>query len=247
MNTFLYILISVFIVSLLSLSGIIFLVGRQGVFNRLLPALVAFASGTLLGGAFLHLIPEGVESLQSNSAYVYVLSGIISFFVLEKFFYWRHCHDEECEVHVKPYAWLNLLGDSAHNFLDGLIIAATYLIDFNLGVATTLIIISHEIPQEIGDFAVLVAGGLSAKKALYFNFFTALTSVFGAMIGYYLGLSNLDFTSSIALFAAGGFIYIAGADLIPELHKNIAPRDSFIQFFALIGGTLLMWALKIFY
>jgi len=245
MSDFSYILASVLIVSAVSLSGIFLLLIRREVFKKILPTLVALASGTLLGGAFLHLLPEGLEGMKSDSGFILVLAGILLFFALEKFFHWHHCHQEACDVHVKPFAWLNLLGDGIHNFLDGLIIAVTYMVDINLGMTATLAIIFHEIPQELGDFAVLVAGGLSVKKALYFNFFTALTAVIGALVGYQLGQSVVGISYLLTLFAGGGFIYIAAVDLIPELHKEITPRESLLQFFALLGGVLLMWGLKL--
>lgn len=244
MSTFFYILASVVVVSLISLSGIVLLQVRREAFQKLLPTLVALASGTLLGGAFLHLMPEGLEDAGGGDALLYVLAGLLLFFVLEKFFYWRHCHDEVCDLHVKPFAWLNLFGDAAHNFLDGLIIASAYLLDFNLGIAATLAIIFHEIPQEIGDFGVLVTGGIPVNRALYFNFLTALTSVVGALAGYYLGQNVVGVSNILTLFAAGGFIYIASADLIPELHREVAPRESALQFVALLGGAAIMWALK---
>jgi len=209
--------------------------------------LVGFSSGTLLGGAFIHLLPESIE-INAATAFYYVIIGIISFFVLEKFLYWRHCHEEECPVHT--FVYLNLLGDGVHNFIDGMIIAATYVISFasgnyQLGLATTLAVIFHEIPQEIGDFGVLVYGGLSRKKALTYNFISALTAIAGAIITYFLAYlqNSMEF---LVPFAAGGFIYIAATDLMPELHKKSHGGESLIQFLTIVSGILLMTYLKLF-
>ncbi|MEM3673337.1 MAG: ZIP family metal transporter [Candidatus Bathyarchaeia archaeon] len=176
-----------------------------------------------------------------------MLFSVSSFFTLEKFFYWRHYHEEECPVHT--FVYLNLIGDGLHNFIDGMIIASTYMIAFEsgnytIGFATTLAVISHEIPQEIGDFAVLIYGGLSKKKALTYNFLSAITGVVGAVTTYYL-----TYLQSIGVilvpFAAGGFIYIAATDLMPELHKRVHAGESLVQFLTIVMGIGLMAQLKI--
>jgi zinc and cadmium transporter len=245
MNDLIVILVSVTTVSLISLTGIVFVGLKEGLFKRVLMVLVGFSSGTLLGSAFLDLLPESITELGSEAFY-YVLIGIVVFFALEKFLYWRHCHEEECPVHM--FVYLNLVGDGIHNFIDGMIIAATYIISFasgsyQLGFATTLAVIFHEIPQEIGDFGVLIYGGLSKKKALSYNFISAVTAVLGAVITYFLTqMQNIEVL--LVPFAAGGFIYIAATDLMPELHKRVHASTSIIQLSTILLGIGLMACLK---
>jgi len=235
------ILASVTIVSLLSFIGILFIGLKEAFLKRILTALVGFASGSLIGGAFIHLLPEASER-NGQATFYYVIFGIILFFIMEKFLYWRHCHEEECPVHT--FAYLNLIGDGIHNFIDGMIIAASFSLSHDLGVATTLAVIFHEIPQEIGDFGVLIYGGLTKRKALTYNFVSALTAIAGAFITY-----NLTYIQGIEQFlvplAAGGFIYIAATDLMPELHKRRQANESIIQLAAILTGIGLMSALKI--
>jgi zinc and cadmium transporter len=168
--------------------------------------------------------------------------GIVSFFALEKFLYWRHCHEKECPTHT--FVYLNLVGDGIHNFIDGMVIAATFMIGFELGFATTLAVIFHEVPQEIGDFGVLVYGGLSRKKALIYNFISAVTAILGALATYFLAyLRSIE--ALLVPFAAGGFIYIAATDLMPELHKKSHAGESIVQLFMILLGIGLMTFLKI--
>jgi len=241
MNELVAILASVTTVSLIAFVGIIFIGAKESWLKHVLMALVGFSSGTLLGGAFLHLLPEAYEANGANTFY-YVILGIVVFFALEKFFYWRHCHEEKCPVHM--FVYLNLIGDGVHNFIDGALIAATFLFRFDLGLTTTLAVIFHEIPQEIGDFGVLVYGGLSKRKALTYNFISALTAILGAITTYFLVyLQNI--TALLVPFAAGGFIYIAATDLMPELHKKFRAFESVIQLIVILLGIGLMAYLKI--
>jgi len=246
MNDLIAILASVTTVSLIAFIGIIFIGFKENKLKQILTILVGFASGTLLGGAFLHLLPESVE-MNETSTFYYVILGIVSFFALEKFLYWRHCHEEECPVHM--FVYLNLIGDSVHNFIDGMIIAAAYIISFasgsyHLGFATTLAVIFHEIPQEIGDFGVLIYGGFSKKKALTYNFVSALTAILGAISTYFV--SSLQSIEPLIIpFAAGGFIYIAATDLMPELHKKSQAKISLLQLTAILLGIGLMAYIKI--
>jgi|SRR3989338_785235 len=238
----LWILLSVIIVSLMSLVGILFISLKEKTFEKILMILISLASGAMLGGAFLHLMPEAVESGISG-VWIYLLLGILIFFILEKFVHWRHCHLGKCKVH--SFAYINLVGDSIHNFIDGLVIAASYLVSFEVGIATTVAVFFHEIPQEIGDFGVLLYGGFTKAKALFYNFLTALTAVAGALIGYFLRDSfNIQY---LIPFAAGGFIYIAGSDLIPELKKTTEPSKSAVEFSFLVLGIVIMLLLKIFF
>jgi len=240
MFTLALILLSTFIVSLISLIGILFLSLKEKLFSKILLLLVSFASGTLLGGAFLHLIPESLATFNEN-VFVAILLGIVVFFLLEKFL-WRHCHERECPVH--PFAYLNLFGDGIHNFIDGLIIAASFITSIPLGVTTTLAVVSHEIPQEIGDFGILVHGGFSKTKALSYNFLSALIAVAAAVFTYFF-FSYLPDMGYLLAFAAGGFIYIAASDLIPELHKETKTFVSVVQFVLLVAGISLMWSLRL--
>ncbi|MBC7130334.1 ZIP family metal transporter [Candidatus Bathyarchaeota archaeon] len=243
MHELIIILASVIVVSLVALVGILFAGLNEKMLQKATTILVGFASGSLLGGAFLHLIPEAASTQAEGSLmpFYYVLVGVIVFFVLEKFLYWRHCHEKSCPTHT--FVYMNLIGDGIHNFIDGMIIAATFLVSFDLGFATTLAVMFHEIPQEIGDFGVLVYGGLSWNKALALNFASAVTAIIGALLTYFLTyLQSIE--AFLVPFAAGGFIYIAATDLLPELHKKSYPRESIIQFIALMLGVLLMAYLK---
>jgi zinc and cadmium transporter len=239
MSTLILILASTLLVSAISIIGILFLILGKKFLDKILLMLVSFASGSLLGGAFLHLIPEALSSYD-ESVFIVILVGILVFFVLEKSL-WQHCHKKECPVH--PFAYLNLFGDGLHNFIDGVIIAASFLVSIPLGTAATMAVISHEVPQEIGDFGILVYGGLSRNKALFYNFLTAITAVVGATLTYVFSafIPNMAY---LLAFAAGSFIYIATTDLIPELRKERNPTVSFAQFILLLGGIMFMWVLK---
>lgn len=240
MSELVAILASVLTVSLIALIGIVFIGLKENALKRVLMALIGFASGSLIGGAFLNLLPEAMAEIGEATCY-YVVLGIVIFFVLEKFLYWRHCHETECPVHM--FAYLNLIGDGIHNFIDGMIISATYLASVELGFTTTLMVVFHEIPQEIGDFGVLIYGGFSKRKALAYNFVSALAAVLGAIVTYFLA-GAVDFAPLLVPFAAGGFIYIAATDLIPELHKKNTAGASVIQFFSLLLGIGLIAYLK---
>jgi zinc and cadmium transporter len=236
MYDLLNILASVTAVSLVSLVGIVFIGLKENLLKRILMVLIGFSSGTLLGATFLHLLPGASERL-GPSMFYYVILGIVSFFALEKFLYWRHCHEGECPVHM--FVYLNLIGDAIHNFVDGMIIAATFGSSLRKGLATTLAVISHEIPQEIGDFGVQIYGGLTRRKALVYNFLSALAAVLGALVAYFLS-SLSDFGALLVPFAAGGFIYIAATDLMPELHKKSRADESIVQLISILLGIVLM-------
>ncbi|MGC8998974.1 MAG: ZIP family metal transporter [Candidatus Bathyarchaeia archaeon] len=242
MNDLIAILVSVTAVSFIAFIGILFIGLKEDKLKRLTTILVGFASGTLLGGAFLHLLPESLTPENDQMTVLwYVIVGIVSFFALEKFLYWRHCHEKGCPTHT--FVYLNLVGDGIHNFIDGMVIAATFMIGFELGFATTLAVIFHEVPQEIGDFGVLVYGGLSRKKALIYNFISAVTAILGAVATYFLAyLRSIE--TLLVPFAAGGFIYIAATDLMPELHKKSHATESVVQLFLILLGIGLMAFLK---
>lgn len=200
--------------------------------------LIGFSAGGLIGGAFLHLLPEALEEASSRIIFPYLILGFIFFFVLEKYLHWRHCHKGICDIHA--FTYLSLIGDGIHNFTDGLVIGTSFIISLHFGIITTLVIIFHEIPQEIGDFGVLVYGGFSKFKALYCNFIIALTCVLGTIVGYFTSANITNFSVFLLPFTAGGFIYIAACDLIPELHKQPDLKNSAQAMLAFICGVLFI-------
>lgn len=241
-----YTLISVIIVSLISLVGVLIIVLSQNYIKKFLLFMVSFAAGGLLGGAFLHLLPELVaEGHFGVMTSLYILLGILIFFVLEKIIHWRHCHLTATKSHTHALGYMNLVGDAFHNFTDGMLIAGSYMLSMPIGVATTIAVVMHEIPQEMGDFGVLLHSGMSVKKALLFNFLSALTAVLGAMIILWLGVSNEKLVQIIIPITIGGFIYIASADLIPELHKDVKIKNSIIQLISFVVGIGIMFLLTL--
>lgn len=242
MQELLQIIIAIILVSLISLLGIVFLLTKRKL-SGILTFIVAFAAGTMLSTSFFHLIPESYEMI--NTLWP-VLAGIILFFIIESIIHWHHSHElkcKECENHINPMAYLNLIGDGIHNFLDGLILAASFLVDFKTGIIVTASIVIHEIPQEIGDFAILLHSGLSKTKALLLNFASAIVAILGGIVGYFF-FTNLSSTIPYIIgIAAGGFIYIAGVDIFPELHQEKNRIKRIIQTIALIVGILIMWIL----
>ena len=232
-----------FLVSLLSFVGILTLMLKNVTLKKILLIMVAFSAGALMGGAFLHLIPEALEQSSYNAVFISVLAGFTAFFVIERFLYWHHCHKNgKCQVHM--FTYMNLIGDGIHNFIDGLIIAASFLTNIGFGIITTIAIIAHEIPQEFGDFGVLVYGGLKKAKALFFNFMFALTAVLGAVAGYFFSTIMESFSTMLIPFAAGGFVYIAASDLVPELHKEPEIKKSALSFAFFLIGIAFMLAIK---
>ncbi|MBS3176071.1 ZIP family metal transporter [Candidatus Woesearchaeota archaeon] len=237
----LYTLVSVLIVSAISLIGIsAFLVSALRL-EKVLHFIVSFSAGALLGDALLHLIPEVADDGMTTQTSLAILFGIIVFFVLEKFLHWHHCHlhEKECKHGgVKPYVYLNLIADGMHNFIDGLVIGASYIVSIPVGVATTTAVVFHEIPQEIGDFAILIKGGFSKSKALLYNFFSAATAILGGLLAFLLATPK--FVDLILPLTAGGFIYVALADLIPELHKEPTLGRSVHHLLGLLLGIMVM-------
>src|SRR3989339_998608 len=237
-----WIISSTLIISFLSLVGVFTLAIKEDLLQRMLLLLVGFSAGALAGGAFLHLLPESLEQLKPGETFIYALIGFTLFFLLERLFHWRHCHEGKCDVHA--FTYLNLYGDGLHNFIDGLVIAGSFVISIPLGIATSLAVALHEIPQEIGDFAVLIYGGFSKYKALAYNLLSALTAVLGGIIGYYLSSAIAGFAPALLPLTAGGFIYIAASDLIPELHKETNLLKANLAFVLFILGIIFMWGIK---
>lgn len=237
------IIVSSLLISLIAFVGVVSLAVKDEVLDRILLCLVGFAAGALIGGAFLHLLPETVEKSTSMNVFLALSLGFFLFFLLEKLL-WRHCHKGKCEVH--PFAYINLIGDGVHNFIDGLVMAASFLSGVELGIVTSLAVAFHEVPQEIGDFGVLVYGGLEKSRALILNFLTALTVIIGGFVGYFLSSHIGESMIFILPFTAGGFIYIAASDLIPELHREVNPKRSLASFAVFFLGFVFMLLVKLY-
>ncbi len=205
--------------------------------------LVNLATGALIGAAFFHLIPESWEA--SPLSPYFLILGILLFFVLEKFLYWRHCHSgEECQVHVEAFSYLNLIGDGVHNFIDGAVIAGAFIANPALGWTTTLAVVLHEVPQELGDFAILIHGGFTTGKALFFNFLSQMTCILGGVLTYFVGTALHNLEPYLLSFAAGGFLYIALVDLLPEMRHSTGLKSALVEVTLLLAGIFLMWGLK---
>ena len=203
--------------------------------------LVSMAVGGLFGDAIIHLIPEAFEQLPGKLiAPLLLLGGILLFFIVEKVIRWRHCHVPTSEQHVHPVVALNLIGDGVHNLIDGMLIAASYIVSVPIGITTTIAVVLHEIPQEIGDFGVLIHGGLSVKKAILFNFLSAVAAVIGGLLFLVIGPHIENLSLYMLPVTAGGFIYIAAADLIPELHTECGVSISIRQVAFIALGIGLM-------
>lgn len=246
METLLWSLGATFLASLMSLVGIFSFFIKDKILHNTLLYLVALSAGALIGGAFFHLLPEAVEASEGMTPFTFVIIGIISFFILEKILHWRHCHEEgNCKVH--PFTYMNLVGDGMHNFLDGMIIFSAFSVSVQLGIVTTLAVIIHELPQEIGDFGVLVYGGFSKIKALLWNFISATVAILGVFVAYFAHSAFEGFSFFLIPFAAGGFIYIAMSDLIPELHKEPKVSKSMAHFMSFSLGLVFMYLIKIIF
>jgi zinc and cadmium transporter len=240
--------VSVVVVSVISFAGALTLAVNRNFLNRILKMLVAFAAGALLGGALIHIIPEALASFSNSlTASLLILSGMVFFYMLEIFVRWHHCHLPAEEHSYKPVVPMVLIGDGAHNLIDGMLIAASYGVNINIGIAATIAVILHEIPQEIGDFGILVSGGLKVKKALLLNFLSAVMAIIGAGIVLFIGLYSEIFNLVVLSVAGGGFLYIASADLIPELHSRKCQdkRASAANLAGILAGIAVMAALAL--
>lgn len=238
-----YWIIAVLVVSLISVIGIIVIGYPMAKLKKVLVCFMAFSVGILLGDAFLHLLPEVTEengfSLIISCG---IMGGIFLWFIIEKIL---TTHRSKENQEVQTFAWMNLVGDMVHNSIDGIIIGTAFMIDIHAGIATTLAVILHEIPQEIGDFCVLVHGGFSKKKALLYNFFTALTAFIGLWVVFLLNTYVEGISEILVPLSAGLFIYIAASDMIPELHKESNLKHSFHQIFFLLIGFAVMYGLTL--
>ncbi|TRO53567.1 ZIP family metal transporter [Candidatus Bathyarchaeota archaeon] len=238
-------LLSVLLVSLISLIGVVLILFRGELSKHQLMSLVGFSAGGMLGGAFLHLIPEAYLGQDGELVSLFLLVGIFSSYIVEMLLEWRHCHVPTCDEHPHSFAYVNLIGDGVHNFIDGLIIGGSYLVSFGLGLSTTMAVVLHEIPQEIGDFGVLLYAGMKPRRALLFNLASALTSVLGALLVLLMGARVQGLTGFLVPFAAGNFVYIAGSDLVPELKDQKDLGRSLVQLFLMMLGVGFMYLLRV--
>jgi zinc and cadmium transporter len=239
MYTILWILLATLLDTALAFSGILAILWNRKRVHSIVFFLVALSAGTLLGGAFFHLIPESIEAMSPIVLSSILMLGFVVFYVAERFLFWHHCHEGECKVH--PFTHLILWGDAVHNFIDGIVIAGSFIVSVPFGIVTSILIFSHEIPQELGDFGVLIHGGMKVKRALILNALSQATCVIGGVLGYFFA-QYTAFSIYLLPFAAGGFIYIAASDLIPELHKEpnkLKSMGSLLMFLIGLGFVLL--------
>ena len=240
MSELLQVILATLVISSGSLAGVATLSLNQKFLSKILMSLVSLSAGTMLGAAFLHLLPESLETLGDLLPFQLTLASFIVFFLLERFLHWRHCHDKE-HLTKHTVGTLNLIGDAIHNFLDGVLIAASFAAGPGLGIIATLAIALHEIPQEIGDFAVLIHSGFSRKRALVFNILVSFTCIAGGILGYIASRTVTTFANYLVPVAAGGFIYIAAADLIPDLkHENSSKRIAAVIMTFLLGVLIMV-------
>ena len=242
----LYAIASVLVVSFLSLIGLATLTISEQKLREVVFLMVGLATGSLFGDAFIHLVPQSFrQSAKPVQTSLLILAGLLIFFVLEKFLLWRHEHTLEFGHHIEPVGYMNLFADAVHNFIDGMIIGASYLVSVPIGIATTLAVIAHEIPHELGNFFVLLYAGFSRSRALLFNFLSGCAAILGTVLALVIGSSTESFSAAVLSVAAGGFIYIAGSDLVPELHKERSFPKSVAQLIAIGAGIGLMLCLTL--
>ena len=246
MTTLLWIIAGGIVMSAIALVGSLTLLLKEETLHKIVLPLVAFSAGCLLGGAFLHMLPESIHETESFLApYLWVLAGFLTFYALEQFLHWHHCHRDSSECQKKPLGYLILIGDGLHNFIGGLSVAAAFVMDIRLGIAAWLAAAAHEVPQEFGDFAVLLHGGWSKAKALILNVISASTFLVGGIVAFAVS-SRLE-TWYLVPYAAGNFIYIGASDLVPEVNKQRDLKGSLVHFLAFSAGMVLMYALKLFF
>ena len=243
-------LTGVILVSLISLIGIVLFALNEKLVRRMLLPLIGFSTGALLGDVFIHMLPEMAEEENFRNRLLLILVGILLSFIIEKVIHWRHCHCsglplQDDRHHVHPMGVMNLVGDGIHNFIDGALIAGSFLVSTPIGIATTIAVILHEIPQEIGDFAILLYSGFTRRKALFFNLLSGCVAIVGTIL-VLLTAKTLPLAGAWLLpIAAGNFLYIAGSDLIPELHKDARISRALLQLLTILAGIGVMFALTV--
>lgn len=255
MSTTITIITATSVVCLFSLVGIYALSLKEKTLHNILLVLIAFSAGSILGAAYFDLLPAALELVDESIVFTQITLGFVLFFFLERFIYWYHGHGHETDIPTeigdrkvtKSFAYLNLIGDGIHNFVDGMIIAISFLIGFPVGLATTIAVTFHELPQEIGDYGILVYAGFKRGRALLLNFVVALAVVLGGIFAIFF-IETVEALSGFLLaFSAGGFIYLAASELIPELHGEKKFKRSVIQFILFILGIVLVWSLGIIF
>jgi len=240
---FLELFLSLFIISLTSFVGLFAFGAKHETLHKHIDILVGFAAGALLGDAFIHLLPElGVAGITVQIS-LSILIGIIVFFALEKIVHWHHCHRIEHKEVCEDLPYMSLAGDILHNIIDGVIVAGAFLANPVVGFSTALAVFLHELPHEGGNYSILIKGGFSRKKALFLNFFAALASFIGAVVTLILSSMISGVLPFIIAFSMGSFLYIAGTDLLPELHKKFAPKQAVLEFIFIVLGVVIMAAL----
>ena len=238
MSTLAWIVVSGLAMSAVALVGAVTIFMPRAALERLLLPLVALAAGSLLGGAFFHLLPEAVTAMGNTiDVYVWLMAGFVTFFVLEQFLHWHHCHQVDHDAH-RPLGYLILLADGLHNLIGGLAVAGAFIVDIRVGIVTWFVAAAHEVPQELGDFGVLVHSGWSRRAALTWNFASALTFLLGGLLAYAIS-GTIDVTPLLP-FAAGSFIYIAAADLLPEVAGQTTTRGKIEPSAAFLAGLILL-------
>ncbi len=245
METWAWAIASVTLVSLVSLVGVVTLTSKRE--DQVLLVSVGLAVGAMFGDVFLHLLPESFETIGPMTG-IWVLVGLVTFFVLEKFLHWHHEHGHEGHDHppaIHPLGFLNLAADGLHNLLDGVLVAAAYLSSIEAGIATTIAVILHEIPQEMGDFGVLLLAGFRRRQALFLNLATGALAIVGAGLTLLIGARSAPLAEAMVPFAAGCFIYIAGSDLVPELNKEREVKKSALQLASILFGAGAIGLLKL--
>jgi len=237
MELFFWILGVALLDALLGFAGLFSFYMREDMVKKLAFYLTAFAGGALIGGAFFHLIPEASEFFEPLQMSILIVGGFVAFLAIEGYFHWHHC--EDCEIH--PFTYTMIVGDAIHNTIDGLVMAAAFIVSIPLGITTALVIMGHEFPQQLGIFGVLIHGGFTRQKALFYSFLAQSTVIIGALLGFFLAASSEQFASMLLPIAAGGFIYIAGADLIPEVHKTKGAAKILTFFTFILGLAFMLW------
>lgn len=239
--TLLYVILATVAVSILSLVGIIFTFIKKKSISSIVKYLVSLSAGTLLGGAFFHLLPEAIEqSTTQQSLFTFVIAYVI-FLLFEIFLDWHHCHDGDCEESIHSVGYLNLFAEVIHNFIDGFVMAAAFVISPVIGVSATLAIMLHEIPQELGDFGILVHAGFSKSRALFLNLIVGLFAVVGGIVGYAFSSTFSGILPYFLAFAAGSFVYISTSDLIPEIKNHKDVKQTLILLAIFLSGIILMY------
>ncbi len=261
MEVFFYILISTFLISLISFVGAVIFFLREEFLNKILLILVSFASGSMLGSAFLHSIPEAIEEVGSERTslfkiFLFVILGFCAFFIFENFIKWHHHHvkshqelgqDPRPDARFKHFSYLILISDGIHNFMDGLIVAGSFVVSIPLGMVTSLAVALHEIPQEMGDFGVLIHSGFKKAQALLLNFLSAIFAILGGITGFLLAERIGEAIIFILPLAAGSFIYISCSDLIPEIKHKASLQESLTNFLVFLSGIAMMFLTKLFF